>query len=95
MGRTRRFKEKRGLHILLYIGILRENGGDYKSPVSSVEHFLTTDCKSVRTPNGPTAKLITYQNLSQKRKEGDYSKNQVTPLYKDSTSTVLNIQSKC
>ena len=35
-----------------YIGIHRENGGDYKSPVSSVEHFLTTDCKSVGTPNG-------------------------------------------
>ena len=88
---------RKGDYTLLYIGILRENGGDYKSPVSSVEHFLTTDCKSVRTPNGPTAKLITYQNLSQKKEEeGDHRKKQVyTLLYKDNTSTVLNIQSKC
>ena len=43
---------RKGDYTLLYIGILRENGGDYKSPVSSVEHFLTTDCKSVGTPNG-------------------------------------------
>ena len=43
---------RKGDYTLLYIEILRENGRDYKSPVSPVEHFLTTDCKSVGTPNG-------------------------------------------
>ena len=47
-GKNRR----KGDYTLLYIEILRENGRDYKSPVSPVEHFLTTDCKSVGTPNG-------------------------------------------
>ena len=47
-GKNRR----KGDYTLLYIEILRENGRDYKSPESPVEHFLTTDCKSVGTPNG-------------------------------------------
>ena len=43
-------------------------------------------------------KLITFPKLSQKKEEesGDYSKKTVyTLLYKDSTSTVLNILSRC
>ena len=42
-------------------------------------------------------KLITLPKLSQKKEEeGDHRKKQVyTLLYKDNTSTVLNIQSKC
>ena len=45
----------------------------------------------------PAANLITFPKLSQKKEEeGDHRKKQVyTLLYKDSTSTVLNIQSKC
>ena len=43
-----------------------------------------------------SAKLITFPKLSQKKEEGDHRKKQVyTLLYKDNTSTVLNIQSKC
>lgn len=43
------------------------------------------------------AKLITFPKLSPKKEEeGDHRKKQVyTLLYKDNTSTVLNIQSKC
>ena len=42
-------------------------------------------------------KLITFPKLSQKKEEeGDHRKKQVyTLLYKDNTSTVLNIQAKC
>ena len=42
-------------------------------------------------------KLITFPKLSQKKEEeGDHRKKQVyTLLYKDNTSTVLNIQSRC
>ena len=42
-------------------------------------------------------KLITFPKLSQKKEEeGDYSKKTIyTLLYKDCTSTVLNIQSRC
>lgn len=41
-------------------------------------------------------KLITLPKLSQKKEEGNHRKKQVyTLLYKDNTSTVLNIQSKC
>lgn len=45
----------------------------------------------------PAAKLITFPKASQKKEEeGDHRKKQVyTLLYKDNTSTVLNIQSKC
>ena len=44
----------------------------------------------------PTAKLIIFPKLSQKREEGEKRKKQVYTLsYKDSTSTVQNIQSRC
>lgn len=61
------------------------------------KEIYTDKTASTFSVHRPAANLITFAKLSQKKEEeGDHRKKQVyTLLYKDSTPTVLNIQSRC
>ena len=80
----------------IYIGITATITATLPPKRNLRRHLHRQNCINLQRSQ-TNCKLITFPKLSQKKEEsGDYSKKTVyTLLYKDSTSTVLNIQSRC